>query len=203
MISNGTRTKGVRRDQIQAAAEKLFREKGYLATSMRDIADEMHMKGGGSLYAHIKGKEELLWEIANQAVRAFFGALEPILVKKISPIEKLREAMIAHMLVITAHLGATAVYFDEWRHLTGERRTEFAHFRDDYERQFQRLIHEGIASGEIGPVDERMATLHVLGAMNTIRRWFSPDGRLTSAEVASVIADMLLGGLRKRESDTR
>ena len=62
-MSNGQRSE--RRHQIQAVAEQLFREKGYLATSMRDIADEMKMKGGGSLYAHIKGKEDLLWDIAD------------------------------------------------------------------------------------------------------------------------------------------
>jgi AcrR family transcriptional regulator len=191
------RTRGVRRDQIQAVAEQLFREKGYLATSMRDIADEMQMKGGGSLYAHIRGKEELLWDIATEAVNAFFGALEPIMAKNLPPAEKLREAMIAHMLVIMSHLGATAVYFDEWRHLSDTRRAEFQGHRDKYERLFQRLIHDGITSGAFNPLDERVATLHVLGSMNAIRRWFRPDGRLPASNVAATVADMLLSGLRK------
>jgi TetR/AcrR family transcriptional regulator, cholesterol catabolism regulator len=194
-----TRSRGARRDQIQAAAQQLFRDKGYLATSMRDIADEMQMKGGGSLYAHIRGKEDLLWDIATEAVKAFFGALEPILAKDLPPVEKLREAMIAHMLVIMSHLGATAVYFDEWRHLGDTRRAEFQAHRDAYERLFQRLIHEGIESGQFRPLDERLATLHVLGSMNAIRRWFRADGRLKAPDLASSIADMLLNGLRKCE----
>ncbi len=194
-----TRNRGARRDQIQATAQQLFREKGYLATSMRDIADEMQMKGGGSLYAHIKGKEDLLWDIAIEAIKAFFGAIEPILASDLPPVEKLREAMIAHMLVITSHLGATAVYFDEWRHLGETRRAEFQTRRDEYERLFQRLIHEGIDSGLFRPFDERLATLHVLGSMNAIRRWYRPDGRLPASTVASAIADMALNGLRKCE----
>ncbi len=191
------RNRGARRDQIQAAAQQLFREKGYLATSMRDIADEMQMKGGGSLYAHIKGKEDLLWDIASEAIRAFFGAIEPILARDLPPVEKLRAAMIAHMQVIMLHLGATAVYFDEWRHLGDGRRGEFQARRDAYEELFQGLIHDGIASGQFRPLDERLATLHVLGSMNAIRRWYRPDGRLSAADLAASIADMLLDGLRK------
>ncbi len=189
------RARGARRDQIQTAAEALFREKGYLATSMRDIALEMQMKGGGSLYAHIKSKEDLLWDIAGEAVVAFFAALEPILAQDLPPVEKLREAMIAHMLVITSHLGATAVYFDEWRHLGDSRRAEFMAHRDRYERLFQQLIHDGIEAGALAPVDERLATLHVLGSMNAIRRWYKPEGRLSAPQLATEIADMLLRGV--------
>jgi AcrR family transcriptional regulator len=195
MPHNGHRTG--RRDQIQAAAEQLFREKGYLATSMRDIADEMHMKGGGSLYAHIKGKEDLLWDIAQEAVRAFFSALEPILAKDMSPVEKLRAAMVAHVLVITAHLGATAVYFDEWRHLGDVRRAEFMQHRERYERLFQQLIHAGVESGALNVRDERLATIYVLGSLNAIRRWYKPDGRLPAQKLAEAVADLALNGLRQ------
>lgn len=195
MSTNGNRN---RRNQIQVAAEQLFRDKGYLATSMRDIADELKMKGGGSLYAHIKGKEDLLWDIANEAIDAFFNALEPLMSSKLPSDERPREAMIAHMLVISAHLGAAAVYFDEWRHLSLPRRTIFMERRDNYEQLFQRVIHDGIAANVLNPVDERLATMHILGAMNAIRHWYKPEGRLSAHEVADAIAEMTLNGLRTR-----
>ena len=195
MPHNGHRTG--RRDQIQAAAEQLFREKGYLATSMRDLADEMNMKGGGSLYAHIKGKEELLWEIALEAVRTFFAALEPVLAQDVPPAEKLRAAIIAHVLVITSHLGATAVYFDEWRHLSDARRAEFQEHRDRYEGLFQQLIHGGVASGVLQVRDERLATMFVLGSLNDIRRWYKPEGRLSAQRLAESMADLALNGLHQ------
>jgi TetR/AcrR family transcriptional regulator, cholesterol catabolism regulator len=192
MAANGTRS---RRGQIQDAAEQLFREKGYLATSMRDIADAMKMRGGGSLYAHIEGKEDLLWDIANEATDAFFGAIEPIMAIELSPAEKLREAMIAHMLAITTHLGAAAVYFDEWRHLKEPRRSEFLERRDAYEGVFQQLIRDGVKASMFGPLDERLATIYILGAMNAIRHWFKPNGRLSEKDVAASIAEMTLKGL--------
>lgn len=187
-----------RKEQILAVAESLFREKGYLATSMRDIADGLNMKGGGSLYAHIKGKEELLAHIANTAADAFFAAHESVPQQGLSALERLYEAMIAHMLVITAHLSAAAVYFDEWRHLGEPSRSAFLERRDAYESKFKVLIKNGITAGELAPADDRLATLHVLSAMNAIRHWYKPNGRLSADQIAEVIAGMLLDGLKRR-----
>jgi AcrR family transcriptional regulator len=193
-----THAQPTRRAQIQNVAEALFRERGYLATSMRDIAEQMDMKGGGSLYAHIKGKEDLLAAIANDAADAFFAALRPVAARDLPPDAKLREAMIAHVLVITDHLGAAAVYFDEWRHLTEPRRSEFVGRRDDYEHMFQGLIHAGIAEGVFAPADERLATLNILSMMNAIRHWYRPGGRLTAYQVAETTAALALNGLYRR-----
>lgn len=187
-----------RRDQIRLAAEELFRTRGYLATSMRHIADKMQLSGGGSLYAHIQGKEDLLWDIAIDAIDAFFAAQDAVLALDLAPVEKLRQAMIAHVEVIMNQLGAAAVYFDEWRHLGDERRQEFAARRDTYEQRFQSLIHAGIESGDFSIPDERFATLYVLGALNAIRRWYRPEGRLAPDEVACLMADSVLTGLLKR-----
>lgn len=188
-----------RRDQIQHVAEQLFREKGYLATSMRDIADHMQMKGGGSLYAHIKGKEDLLWGIANDAADAFFEALTPIIARHdLTPDQKLRIGLIEHMRAIMTHLDAAAVYFDEWRHLTEPRRSQFLQRRDQYERMIQNLIHEGIQGSIFNAVDERLATLHLLSSVNAIRHWYKPDGRLSADEVSEALAGLLLDGLLDR-----
>src|SRR5215469_14623379 len=86
-VSNGSIS---RRQQIQSAAKELFRTRGYLATSMRDIANKMQLSGGGSLYAHIQGKEELLWDIASEAMDAFIEAQSVVLELDQPPIPKLR-----------------------------------------------------------------------------------------------------------------
>jgi len=134
-ITNGSRT---RRQQIQSAAKELFRTQGYLATSMRDIANKMQLSGGGSLYAHIHGKEELLWDIASEAMDAFIEAQSAVLELDLLPIPKLRRAMIAHVLVMLSRLDAAAVYFDEWRHLSDERRAQISARRDAYETSSRR-----------------------------------------------------------------
>jgi AcrR family transcriptional regulator len=184
-----------RLQQIRAVAERLFRDKGYLAASMREIAREVDMKGGGSLYAHIRGKEDLLWDIVNDATDAFFAALTPTLASSDAPATKLRRAMIGHILTITTHLGAAAAYFDEWRHLAEPRGSQFLARRDDYERLFGEIVAAGMAAGDLRPADPRLTTLHILSSLNAVRVWYKPEGRLSAQAVADSLADLLMHGL--------
>src|SRR3989304_406208 len=122
-----------RRDELLAVAERLFSERGYEATSVRDIADALAIKAG-SLYAHIETKEDLLWKILDRAADRFFEAVQPIAESNLVTVEKLRRLIAAHVRVITESAAAAAVYTTEWRHLTEPRRREFAARRDAYER---------------------------------------------------------------------
>lgn len=183
-----------RKDQITAAAERLFREKGYLATSVRDIGKAVGIRGA-SLYHHIGGKEDLLWAIASRAADEFFAALEPVRTLD-APIQlKLRKAVIAHVGVITHNLDASAVYFNEWRHLSSEQRATFAQRRDAYEALFRDLLQQGIREGIFAPVDEKFAARLVLSALNWTHQWYKPDGAMSGDEVGNTLADMLLNGL--------
>lgn len=183
-----------RQTQIISAAESLFRRKGYLATTMRDIASALGVRGA-SLYSHIGGKEELLWEIASRAADDFFAALEPIAASDEPAQLKLRRAIIAHVGVITRNLDSAAVYFNEWRHLGARRRTQFAKRRDEYEALFRSILREGITSGIFAPVDEKFAALLVLSALNWTHQWYKPNGPLTAEEVGRMLAEMLMNGM--------
>jgi AcrR family transcriptional regulator len=183
-----------RKDQILVAAERLFREKGYLATSVRDIGKAVGVQGA-SLYHHMGGKEELLWAIATRAADEFFAALQPVMAADEATALKLRKAVIAHVGVITRNLDASAVYFNEWRHLKKEQRTQFARRRDEYEGMFRALLGQGIREGIFAPVDERFAARLVLSALNWTHQWYRPDGPMTADEIGSTLADMLLNGL--------
>lgn len=183
-----------RRDQILAAAERLFRQRGYLATSVRDIGEAVGINGA-SLYSHIGSKEDLLWEIASRAADAFFAALEPI-ARADEPIPlRLRKAIIAHVGVITQHRDAAGVYFNEWRHLDEPRRSAFAKRMDDYQAIFRGMLREGIQAGLFAPVDERFASLVVLSALNWTHQWYRPDGAMTPEEIGRHLADLLFNGL--------
>jgi AcrR family transcriptional regulator len=186
-----------RKDQIRKAAGKLFSCRGYQATSVRDIAEAVGIQGG-SLYAHVESKEDLLWEIVNHSADRFFAAVEPIVDSDRETLQKLREAIVAHVGVITGDLDAAAVYSTEWRHLTAERRATFAGRRDEYELLFRRMVTQGIRERLLTPADERFATLFVLSSLNWVYQWFKPDGPLTSEEVARKMAEFLFDGLRRR-----
>lgn len=185
-----------RRDEVVAAAERLFSERGYEATSVRDIADALAIKPG-SLYAHIETKEDLLWEILQGAADKFFAEVKPILASDLVVLEKFKRVVAAHVKVITDSARSAAIYQNEWRHLSEPRRSEFAARRDEYERQFRQLIADGIRQGELGDVDEKFATLLILSSMNWIYQWYRPDGPMTPEEIARKLTEMLLNGLRR------
>lgn len=186
-----------KREQIQKAAERLFREKGFHATSVRDIAEAVGIQGG-SLYAHVQSKDDLLWDIVNHSADRFFETVEPIVRSDRTLVQKLREAMIAHVGVITADLDAAAVFSTEWRHLPPGRREAFADRRKQYEQLFREMIHEGVRAGILNASDEAFAALFVLSALNWVYQWYKPDGRLTPEELGRVMADYVFDGLRRR-----
>ncbi|MCK6456975.1 MAG: TetR/AcrR family transcriptional regulator [Phycisphaerae bacterium] len=186
-----------RRDQIMQVAAHLFRERGFHATSVREIADAVGLQGG-SLYAHVDSKDDLLWEIVNRSADRFFEALSPVLNSDLDILHKLRDAITTHVGVITADLDAAAVYTTEWRHLPPDRQSQIAERRDEYESRFRSLVRQGIREGFLSPVDEAYATLFILSTLNYLYLWYRPGGRMSSEAVARLLADFIFDGLRRR-----
>jgi TetR/AcrR family transcriptional regulator, cholesterol catabolism regulator len=178
-----------RRELMLRAAARLFGEQGYHATTMRQIADATGLLPG-SLYAHITGKEELLYEIVRDAGQAFLRALDDASAGPASPEERFRRALRAHVQVITDHQDSARVFHHEWRALTGPHRAEIVRLRDRYERRWDELLGDlpGIADPKIG-------RLLVLSAANWIYTWYEPGGGLPPARIADRFAGLLLDGL--------
>lgn len=185
-----------RKDQVLRAAEVLFSQRGFHASSVRDIAEALNLKGG-SLYAHMEGKEDLLWEIVSAAADRFFEATDPILSGPLVPTEKLRRLIQAHVRVITSNLEAASCYLNEWRNLGDERRRAFAARRDQYEETVRHLVLDCIREGTFAAVDEKFATLLILSSMNWIYQWYRPNGPMTPDDIARKLTDMLFNGLRR------
>jgi AcrR family transcriptional regulator len=183
-----------RREQIYRAASALFSERGYRATSIRDIARELDLQGG-SLYAHISSKEDVLWEIIARVAESFSEAVRPIAEADGPASERLRAMIHAHVGVVINELARAAVFFQDWRQLSEPRRSEVLALRDNYEALFRTTIADGIASGEFQTANPRLATIFVLTALNGIPGWFRADGALTADDIADELANLVLNGL--------
>ncbi len=190
-----------RRRQIENAAGELFRERGYPATSVRDIARALDIQGA-SLYAHVASKEEMLWSIVDRAATCFDAAVAPIAADASIPApEQLRRMIRAHVRVVTLDPGSAIVFLDEWRYLSPERRSSIARRRDAYERRFRDVIAGGIATREFNAGDPALGAAFALSALNGISAWFRPDGRLTADQIADAYAEMILGALAHAQPD--
>ena len=188
-----------RREQIYQVAGALFSERGYHATSMRDLASQLGMQGG-SLYAHISGKEELLVELVNQAAQQFDDSLLPLRNEDLAPEQKLREAMRRHIEVVANNLESATVFFHEWKHLSPEAYGKVTTWRDTIDALYRDLIREGIDKGVFRKdLDVKMTAYLVLSAVNWTYTWYRPGGKLNAAQIADQFAVMLLDGLHEQD----
>jgi TetR/AcrR family transcriptional regulator, cholesterol catabolism regulator len=185
-----------RRQQIEDVASALFSDRGYAATSMRDIAKALDLQGG-SLYAHIPSKEAVLASIVQQAAERFHAAVGPIAQGPGTAAERLRRMVHAHVNVVAAGRERATVFLFEWTFLGPERREAIARARDRYEGYFRQVVAEGVAAGELAPRDPMLAAAFILSAMNGLAHWYRSDGPLGPEEIADHYADLFLDGLRR------
>ena len=88
------------------------------------------------------------------------------------------------------------VVFHQWRFLGADNQPQAVERRRAYEAMFVAVLEEGMAAGRFrANLNRRIAVLTILGALNWTPEWFSPDGRLSAAEVGDLMADALLGGI--------
>ena len=181
-----------RKQQIEDQATALFRARGYAASSMRDLAAVLGIEAA-SLYSHISSKEEILQTICFRMADAFFQAIEKL--EEPSPDLRLAVAIRAHLKVITRNVDASAVFLNEWRHLSEPSLSEFLTLRDQYEQIFVEIIDQGIQMDLFRPVDRKLAMMTILSSINWTHQWYNPNGKMTIDEIADQLSGMLINGI--------
>lgn len=182
-----------RRQELSRQAARLFARKGYHGTSIGDLAEAMGVQKG-SLYAHIEGKQDLLWETMRAGADAFHAALDAI-PDELPATERIRLALRAHLRVVSEQLEVATVFMQEWRYLEGERLEEIVRERRRYEERIRSLFREGREHGELrSDLDESAAALLFLSAANWAYTWLRPGGDTDA--LADRLFAILLDGIR-------
>lgn len=187
-----------REEEIWDTAERLFSEQGYHATTMRQIASQLGLEGG-SLYAHIESKQQILSAVVTRIGDKFLEAMEGVATTDIPPEEKLRMAVRTHIRLIAENLDAATVYFHEWRFLEDEHREAVLARRDTYEGYFRGIVAQGMEAGAFRGASSKFASILVLSAGNWLYQWYAPEGPLSPEEIADRFTDMILEGLQAPE----
>ena len=183
-----------RRRTLTREAARLFAEKGYHGTSIGDLAEALGVQKG-SLYAHIESKADLLWEVASEGAAAFHAALDAV-PDEVSPIERIRLALRAHLRVVAEQLDVATVFVREWRYLEGDRRAAFVAERRRYEDRFRALFRDGRELGALRTdLDDSTATLLALSAANWAYTWLraGQDTDVVADGFAAVLTDGIRG----------
>lgn len=185
-----------RRAEICRAAARIFRDRGFDATAMSDIARALRMTKAG-LYHYFPSKEAMLFEIMTFGLeRMDEEVIAPALTVR-DPDARLRQLIMQHARIITRAEGVVAQLFHEQRALP-------AHMRkvvNDQERRYFHLVRDTLKeirdAGRLRDVDVSVAALSLIGMVQWLPRWFRPDGRLTIDQAAHEIADLAFASVLK------
>lgn len=193
MTETATHTRSARKQHIYEAAAKLFRDKGYNATSMRDLALSVGIEPS-SLYSHIKSKEELLSGICFDCGQQFLDGVQTIIFDKISVEDKLRSLIFLHVKIAQDDITSMTVFNDEWRHITEPELSLFLQMRKKYEDECMVIINMGMEEGIFRKIDTHV----VLNAIINSTQWIQRSKRMLAKEtstLANQISDLILSGL--------
>lgn len=190
------RTKTKKQVIIEEAAT-LFRERGYSATTMRDIASKVGVEAA-SLYNHITSKEQILSKICFSLADTYTTKMDEIIETKESPIDKIKELLFVHVEINAMSSPLASVMNDEWRHLTEPEKGEFLEKRRTYENKFICIIEDGIANGSIIDLDPKIALYTMLSSIRWLQHWYHANRDMAVEDLKDTIIGLLLNGIQKK-----
>ncbi|MDJ0644471.1 MAG: TetR/AcrR family transcriptional regulator [Flavobacteriaceae bacterium] len=183
-----------RKQEIILTAAKLFKEKGYSAVTMRDLAAAMGIKAA-SLYNHIDSKQDILKEIIIAIAEAFTSGMATIRVSEQDAVNKLKEIIALHVEITANNTFGMASLNNDWMHLE-EQLEYYLELRHNYEDNFRDIIKEGIADSDI--IDENPDTImfSILTTLRSLYLWIPKKEDLNPDELAKSLSRLLISGIR-------
>lgn len=164
---------------------------------MRDIARSVDMEAA-SLYNHISSKQEILRVIIMSIAERFTDGLKEISISEITPIQKLEAVIKQHVQMTIEHTDDIALIPSEWVHLKEPNLKKFVLLRDQYEKEFKKLMLDAMKAGEIGKVDPDLAVFTLLSTLRWLYSWYSKYKPEDSKALKTKLTEYLLKGIVNR-----
>ncbi len=186
-------TRNTREDVVRAAG-RLFASRGYHGTSMRDLGRELGLNGS-SLYSHITSKEDLLVDVVMRGADLFEASARNALETGKTPLERLQLLVAGHVGVVLDHLDEARTFLNEATTLETTLRDTVVEARDRYEQAFRTVMTAGVADGTFRPdLDVRMFVIYLLSILNSVDRWYRPDGPMNRTDLVASVMDCTVRG---------
>jgi len=186
------------RQKILLASAHLFWQKGFLGTSINDIAKATKLNKA-IVYYYFKNKAYLLYEIMSGILRGLIDQGIQISNSGFSSRAKLEALIENHIKWQASNYGFSGIGYMERKNLPPKLLRDYICLRDEYEKFFHETIKEGIGCGDFECTDAKLACLFSLGLVNSIILWYKPDGNLSPEKIASKASQFIFGGLKARQ----
>lgn len=185
-----------RKKELLKQSQKLLKEKGFAATSVRDIASHLGMEPA-SIYSHFSSKHDILELTCFDMAGKFELAIKDVNDIYFNAEQKLRMAIQNHVEILTDNLDAAIIFQRDWRNLTENALAKFIERRNIYENEIKTIVQNGIDEGVFKETDKKFAALTILSSVNWIVEWYHPKGSLSPNEIAEKLSNFILTGLNK------
>lgn len=192
------RRKASKKDLILEKAASMFRQKGFAATSMRDLAETVGIEAA-SLYNHIRSKNEILEAICFDVANRFNTNMAAIESGAQNSIGKIETLLRFHIKQMIERYEEVYVSDREWKHLEEPYLSNFQNQRSSYRKKFASIIEEGIQKNEIRKIDAPTAVLIMLHAVSGIESWHRSKAKINADELEDNMVMIMIDGLRKHD----
>lgn len=194
-MAKAQRKKASKKDLIVQKAAAMFREKGFPATSMRDLAESVGIEAA-SLYNHIHSKSEILQQIIFHMSDGCNNHLDELDKAGLSSLKKVESLIRFHIQMMINQFEEYHVMINEWIHLEANHLEEFIIQRRNYVQRLESIISEGIERKEIKPILPYVAVLTILSAVRGLEFWHRSRKSYTPEQLEENMVEYLICGLR-------
>jgi TetR/AcrR family transcriptional regulator, cholesterol catabolism regulator len=195
-MATAQRKKASKKDLITRKASAMFREKGFPATSMRDLADVVGLEAA-SLYNHIKSKSEILQEIIFRIANDCNVHLESLEGNGMTSTKKIESLIRFHVQMMLTRFDDYCVMINEWIHLTEPYLTNFTTQRRSYVQKMESIIQDGVSNKEMRPVMPYVAMLSILSSVRGLEFWHRSAKKISTQVMEDNMVNYLINGLKK------
>ena len=191
-----TRKKASKKEFILKKAAEMFRDKGFAATSMRDLAETVGIEAA-SLYNHIQSKSEILQEIIFRIANDCNVHLDSLDNNSMTNLKKIESLIRFHVQMMLNRFDDYCVMINEWIHLSEPYLTNFTTTRRNYVQKMEVIIDEGVRNKEMRQVMPYVAMLTILSSVRGLEFWHRSTKKITPAELEENMVNCLINGLKK------
>lgn len=182
-----------RKNEIITTAAKLFKEKGFSAVTMRDLATAMGIKAA-SLYNHINSKQDILKTIIISIAEEFTKGMNAIIQSEASSISKLKSIVELHINITAHNTNEMAALNNDWMHLE-DQLEYYLQLRNEYESNFLNIIKKGIYSSEIKKSNPEIIMFSMLTTLRSLYLWIPKKEDLNAGDLANDLTEILIEGI--------
>lgn len=182
---------GFKRERIIAVASDLFDQHGFGNTTLDAVAEKLSVTKP-FIYSHFSSKSQLLAEICSHGIRASLDVLNRVVATEGTATDKVQALVRDFMLAVLQNQKNIAIYTREHKHLAPKDAEAINRLRREFDGKFHALLQQGVTTGEFVVADAQLASLAIGGIVSWSYIWYRPHGRLTPAETADRISELVL-----------